>query len=107
MVSEISIGFLIGIITGPVFLLLIRNAVRLPSSDTATLLTMAAELLSIPSFWFTGSWLSGERVETLLLDPYAAALAITFGLFVLYPLGRMALWFGEELGRDPVQVTDE
>jgi len=107
VVSEISIGFLIGLVTGPVFLLLIRNAVRLPTSDTSTLLTMAAELLSIPSFWFTGSWLSGERAEALLLDPYAGALAITFGLFVLYPLGRLALWFGEELGRGAVPVSDE
>ena len=107
MVAGISLGMLIGIITGIVALLLLRTASRASIGQSKAVLAITAELLAIPTFWFGGPWITAEIVRLVSLDqikePYIVSLTVTFVAFVLFPIIRWTIQVGRELGEIPRQ----
>ncbi len=93
-------GFLIGVISGIVFLLLLKTANRMSGQGV---LTFATQLLAIPTF---GGVESGSPPVGCLvlcspkgiLKPYLVALAFTFAGISAYPAFRWIVQIGEELG---------
>ena len=81
MLAGISLGVLIGIITGIVALLLLRTASRASIGQIKAVLAITAELLAIPTFWFGGPWITAEIVRLVSFDemkePYIISLNIT------------------------------
>jgi len=52
----VPLGVLIGLVTGCVFLLLIRTAVKLTENPIQNLFALLGEILAIPTFWFPLFW---------------------------------------------------
>jgi hypothetical protein len=96
------IGFLIGVITGTVFLLLLKTAVNPSERGGPLILILTAEILALPAFWFGGSWLAGGLLKETpldnLIDSYAISLAITFMVMVSYPASRWIIHLGKTIG---------
>lgn len=96
------LGFLIGVITGTVFLLLLKTAVNPSERGGPLILILTAELLALPTFWFGGPWLTGEllggALSEELINPYAISLAITFMVMVSYPASRWIIHLGKTIG---------
>lgn len=103
MVVGLALGFLIGIISGTVFLLLLKTAVSAPHKGASSILTLTAELLAMPTFWFGGPWLTTSLLELVhlqdLINPYVGSLAVTFSIISLYPAARWIIQLGEEFGK--------
>ena len=106
----IAIGFLIGFISGAVFLLLLKTANRLSEKGGTIIITFTAELLAIPALWFGGGFLTGPVIQKLssqlpegeLFMYYVLSLAVVFCFFAAYPAARWIIHLGEELGSRPV-----
>jgi Na+-driven multidrug efflux pump len=100
----LALGFLIGVITGIVFLLILKTADRLSEKGTASILTLTTELLAIPTFWFGGPWLAttgmlkGVGEQTGLLNSYLISLVAVFAIISLYPAARWIIQLGDQLG---------
>ena len=92
-VIGISLGALIGLVTGIVAVFLMRAALRIPRGDIGRLVTLAGELLAIPTFWFGGPWLATRLLRhldfALVLPWYLVTLALAFALIVALPLFRV------------------
>ena len=101
MIPGLVIGVLVGVITGTVFLLLLKTADR-ASEKGASILTLTSELLAIPTFWFGGPWLTSGLLKLVplseLINPYLVALAAVFSIISLYPAARWIIQLGEQLG---------
>ena len=99
----VSLGVLIGLITGLVVVLMMRSAWRLTSGELRSILALIGQLLAIPTFWFGGSWVSGSLLQDAglvnVLPEYLTSLAVTFFLVSLYPLLRIIIGVGREIGR--------
>jgi hypothetical protein len=99
----LALGLLIGIISGTVFLLLLKTAVSASDKSTSSIVTLTTELLAIPTFWFGGPWLASELLRLVpkqeLLNPYVGSLAVTFCAFSIYPATRWILKLGEDFGK--------
>jgi hypothetical protein len=99
----LALGFLIGIISGTVFLLLLKTAVSASDKGASSIVTLIAQLLAIPTFWTGGPWLTTKLLESVqvqdLINPYVGSLAVTFCLFSLYPAARWIIQLGEDFGR--------
>jgi multisubunit Na+/H+ antiporter MnhE subunit len=105
-----ALGVLIGIVTGTVFLLILRAARHASEKGRSSILTFTGQLLALPTFWFGGPWLTGTLLKDVLLkeaEPanfiqgYLLALIVAFALFSLYPAARWIIQIGEEFGRAP------
>jgi hypothetical protein len=101
MVVGSVVGLLIGVISGTVFLLLLRSA-NLSTTSTQKLVSLTAEIFAIPTFWFGGKWVSSSLLQQAenpdFLNSYVVSLALCFFLFCSYPAFR---WIGSlavELG---------
>jgi hypothetical protein len=98
----LALGFLIGIISGTVFLLLLKTAVS-PQKGASLIMTLTAELLAMPTFWFGGPWLTTKLLDLVqlqeLINPYVGSLAVTFSIFSLYPAARWIIQLGEDFGK--------
>jgi hypothetical protein len=98
LLAGITIGILIGITSGVVFLLLLRTASRW--SGAASILPLTSELLAIPTFWFGGPWLTtrllGGVSLTEMLNPYLVTLVITFTIILIYPAFHWIVRLGQE-----------
>ena len=99
------LGFLIGVITGTVFLLLLKTAVNPSERGGPLILILTAEILALPTFWFGGPWLTGKLLVVLvgasseeLINSYAISLAITFMVMVSYPASRWIIHLGKTIG---------
>ena len=103
MILGLALGFLIGIISGTVFLLLLKTAVGAPGKGTSSIVTLTAELLAIPTFWFGGPFLTTRLLSLVslqdLINPYVGSLAVTFSIISLYPAARWILQLGEDFGK--------
>ena len=103
MVIGLALGFLIGIISGTVFLLLLKTAVGASGKGTSSIVTLTAELLAIPTFWFGGPWLTSLLLQLVslqdLINSYVGSLAVTFSVISLYPATRWILQLGEDFGK--------
>ena len=99
----LALGFLIGIISGIVFLLLLKTALSAPDKGPSSIMTLTAELLAMPTFWFGGPWLTTKLLEPVemqdLLNPYVGSLAVTFSIISLYPAARWIIQLGEDFGK--------
>jgi hypothetical protein len=97
----ISIGILIGIVTGSVFILLLRNAINLKKNQFKNLITIISGILTLPSFWFSGSWLSANLFNILELaefyNYYILSLTITFILIASYELLRLIIFSAKRI----------
>src|SRR5215472_5219231 len=100
-IAGLTIGLLIGVVTGTVFLLLLKTANE-ASEKRASILKLTSEILAIPTFWFGGPWLSTKILKNLsmdtLINPYLIALAAVFSLISLYPAARWIIQLGEQFG---------
>jgi len=98
----IPLGLLIGVLTGLVVPLLIRTAWRVSKLNINSLLAFIGQFLAIPTFWLGGPWISGSflKGETLteILPYYIFSLACTFSIIALYPLLRIVISLGHEIG---------
>ena len=101
MIIGLAVGVLIGVITGTVFLLLLKTADR-AAEKGGSILTLTSELLAIPTFWFGGPWLTTSLLKDVklseLMNPYLVALAAVFSIISLYPAARWIIHLGEQLG---------
>jgi hypothetical protein len=101
VIVGIVVGLLIGAISGTVFLLLLRSANQSTTSAQKTI-SLTAEILAIPTFWFGGKWVSTDLLNQAdladFINPYVIALALCFFLFCSYPAFRWIGSLANELG---------
>jgi hypothetical protein len=99
----LALGLLIGIISGTVFLLLLKTAVSASDKGASSIVTLTAQILAIPTFWTGGPWLTTKLLEPVqvhdLINPYVGSLAVTFCFISLYPAARWIIQLGEDFGR--------
>src|ERR671935_2586336 len=97
-----GLGVLIGVVSGTCLILLLRTALAGKASVKNTV-AITSELLAIPTFWFGGPWVTTVFVQSLdvrvILPSYMVALAASFVLIALYPLLRLVIWLGNQIGR--------
>jgi hypothetical protein len=102
----IPLGLLIGLVSGLVVLLLIRTAWRISRINLKSLGTLLGHLLAIPTFWLSGPWISGRFLEgqklAEILPYYIVSLACTFSMIAAYPLLRIVVSLGREIGKAEV-----
>ena len=103
MIPGIGIGILIGIITGTVALIIIRTVNKKSLRSLTNIVSLTSELLAIPTFWFGGPWLTTDVIKLFdlknIINPYIIALAVTFSLIIAYPIARLTIQLGKELGQ--------
>ena len=98
----VALGVLIGVVSWTCLILLLRTALagRPGLKDT---LAITSELLAIPTFWFGGPWVTTVFAEAVdlqaILPSYMVALAVTFVLIAMYPLSRLVIWLGNQIGQ--------
>src|SRR5262245_28017402 len=82
MAFGLALGLLIGIISGTVFLLLLKTAVSASNQGISSVVTLTAELLAMPTFWFGGPWLTTELLKLVpmqeLLNPMSDPWPLPF-----------------------------
>ncbi len=96
MTIETYIGIIIGIISGTIAILLLRTVVKVSIKKIPTILTLITELLAIPAFMWGGHKIPMQNFD---LGNYAESLTITFFVIIIYPLFRLIIKSGEEIGR--------
>jgi len=102
--AGIALGLLIGVLSGTVALVLLKTLRTASLKDISSVVTLTSEMLAIATFWFGGDWVSTSLLKLLtcelIIHPYLIALFISFTGIVIYPLFRMIVRLGEDLGRD-------
>ena len=95
MIAGIVIGVLNGIVTGLVTLLLWQTSLNIASGSAikvTSVLTITAEILALPSFWFGGPWLATKILDQILLvdmvSYYLVTLCLVYVVFVSVPLAK-------------------
>ena len=101
VIAGLAIGLLIGVITGTVFLLLLKTANQ-ASEKGVSIVTLTSEILAIPTFWFGGPWLTSGMLKLVplnqLINPYLMSLVAVFSLISLYPASCWIIQLGEQFG---------
>ena len=99
MIAGLAIGLLIGLITGTVFLLLLKTANQ-ASEKGVSIVTLISQILAIPTFWFGGPWLTTNMLSSIPfnIDRYLLSLVAVFSLISLYPAARWIIHLGEQFG---------
>jgi len=100
----VALGLLIGLISGAVALVLLKTANTASVKDVSSLVTLTTEILAIPTFWFGGPWVSATLLNLVslprIINPYIISVAISFTVIVSYPVFRLIVHLGAELGGD-------
>jgi hypothetical protein len=100
------VGILIGLLTGVVTLVVLYPILSIKGYQPSgkRLVTITAQLLALPAFWFGGPWLSTTLLNlvdlNVFLAPYVLTLAFTYIIVVLYPLVQWVRWLGLLMGRN-------
>lgn len=98
----IPLGILIGLVSGYVLTLLLRTAVSIKEPQVKDTLSVIGELFSIPTFWFGGPWVTGVFLKSVdrasILPQYMVSLAFTFLAIVIWPLIKLVISLGEQIG---------
>jgi len=98
----VPLGILIGFISGFVSLLLINTAWNTSIRQVKNLIILTGEILAIPTFWFGGPWLTTNILGLVSLDKilssYLIALACTFVPIAIWPMIKMVIRIGENIG---------
>jgi hypothetical protein len=101
VIAGVAIGLLIGVVTGTVFLLLLKTANE-AAEKGVSIVKLTSEILAIPTFWFGGPWLTTHMLSNVnwdnLLNPYLLSLVTVFSLISLYPAARWIIHLGEQFG---------
>jgi hypothetical protein len=101
VITGTAIGLLIGLVTGIVFLLLLKTADQ-ASEQGMSVLKVTTEILAIPTFWFGGPWFTTGLLKLVEMDkfinPYLVSLVAVFSLISLYPAARWIIQLGEHFG---------
>lgn len=78
MIIGIALGILIGLVTGAVFI----HLVKVLAGATSGELKVVAEVLAIPTFWFGGPWIAAQALQNInweeQLPAYSLTLMIVF-----------------------------
>jgi len=102
LIPGIFIGFLIGILSGTVTLVLLLTVSRAPIEKTKSIIAITSEFLAIPTFWFGGPWITTRLLETVnlteMLNPYIVSLSFVYIAMLIYPMFRWISRVAEELG---------
>jgi hypothetical protein len=97
----IPLGILIGVLSGLVSLAFLRT-LQAVKNDSGAVLKLAAELIAIPTLWFSAPFVSkllaGISPERLV-TAYVIALAITWVMIMLWPLLRLIIATASEMGQ--------
>lgn len=98
----IPIGVLIGLLSGVIFIFLVRTAWT-SRNDGKAVGKVILELIAIPTFWFGGSWAASAFLKEIdvsaMLPYYATSLAVVFALIALPVLFNIILQIAREVGR--------
>jgi DMSO reductase anchor subunit len=102
LVPGAFLGVLIGIITGIVFALFLGVAYK--ADSVGAVLKVTPQLLSIPTFWFGGPWVTSKLLSETQLDQlvnsYVAFLAITFTAYVSIPALKLVVLVTRRMKED-------
>ena len=99
----VPLGVLIGLITGLV-LLLVLQAANVQHPVLKDTLTVAGQLLAIPTFWFGGPWIATAAITALQSESnalwpwYLVTLSILFFAIAVYPLVVLIVRVAHQLG---------
>jgi hypothetical protein len=88
----IPLGILVGIVSGAAFVICLRAAFL------GSGLKVAGSLLAMPTTWFGGGWLTTVFDLDRILSSYVTSLAVSVVLICSYPLARVVIRIGNELG---------
>jgi hypothetical protein len=84
-----AIGLLVGIVSGAIFLVLLRT-MTLSRLGAGEVLTVIAQMSAIPASWFCGSWLTSALFAAIPLEElapsYVGGLLVSFLAVVIVPL---------------------
>lgn len=93
MAVGIPLGVLVGTASGAAFLIFLRSAFQQGDATKA-----AGSLLAMPTSWFGGGWLTSVFELDLILSSYVSSLAVVVVVICAYPLTRVVIRIGNELG---------
>jgi len=86
MIFGIALGILIGVVTGAVFI----HLVKVLAGSSLGELKVVAEVLAIPTFWFGGPWVATQTLHGIdwnaQLPPYSMTLTIVFLVLSGFPV---------------------
>lgn len=80
-------------VSGAAFIVFLRTAFL------GDAMKAAGSLLSMPTSWFAGGWLTGVFDLERILSSYVTSLAIAVVTISAYPLFRVVVRVGNELGK--------
>jgi hypothetical protein len=104
LILGIGIGFLIGIVSATVALVLLKTANSAAQGNLTGVVTITAEILAIPTFWFGGPWVTSSLLGLVelqdIINPYIVALSLTFPTIMMYPIYRWIIRLGQDLGKE-------
>lgn len=93
MAIGVPLGILVGVVSGAAFIVFLRTAFL------GDALKAAGSLLSMPTSWFAGGWLTEVFDVDEILSSYVTSLAISVVVISAYPLLRVVIRVGHELGK--------
>lgn len=86
----LALGLLIGIITGAIFVFMLKSLHR--ASSWGEGLKVVVEMLAVPTFWFGGPWVATKALTSVtwadVLPSYALVLAVVFTIVAALPVLR-------------------
>jgi hypothetical protein len=92
MVVGVSLGVLVGLVSGAAFVLIVKAA----KEENA--LRAAATLLTMPTTWFGGGWLTQVFDVERILDACVVSLAVSMLVICSFPLREMIVRLGNQAG---------
>jgi hypothetical protein len=92
--TGIPLGILIGFLSGAAFVIFLRSAIRGDGLKAGT------SLLSMPTSWFAGGWLTQLFDVERMLSSYVTALAVTTVAIGALPLYRVVIRIAGEVAAD-------
>jgi hypothetical protein len=95
MAVGIPLGILVGFLSSAAFIIFLRTAFL------GDALKAGSSLLAMPTSWFTGGWITRTFELELILSSYVTSLAVTLVVICAYPLFRVVVRVGNELGSLP------
>lgn len=100
----IPIGILIGVVTGTIFLVLLKTVHGANISNVASVAAIVSEISAIPTFWFGGPWVVTSFLNLVdlkeIINFYIISLALVFCVFVAFPVSKWIAQTAVILGRD-------
>lgn len=99
LVIGVPLGILIGVVSGVVFLLLFKTLWRASVKQIPLLI---GEMLSIPTFWFGGHWLTTALLESVdlneMLPSFILSLTCVFVPIAMASVIFVIVRYGTERG---------